>query len=170
MPCHRLAGLLVALLAADGLAACSKDSPVAPGADHHQVSAAVAPAALEPFLVRATLDPYRIQDLPNFMIHSKASSDFIVQQSMFTGTGPWHTHPGLSYAYVLQGHIKLQKFNRKEGCFETPVFGPGELYIKPPNELHRAIVVGDEPEWELIVRLDFPVGGPIATPADDPGC
>lgn len=170
MPCHRLAGLLVALLVAGGLTACSEDAPVAPDANHHQMTAAVAAAAPEPFAVRATLDPYRIQDLPDFMIHSKARSDFIVQQSMFTGTGAWHTHPGLSYAYVLQGQIKLQKFTKKDGCFETPVFGPGDVYIKPPNELHRAIVVSQEPEWELIVRLDFPVGGEIATPADDPGC
>jgi hypothetical protein len=44
------------------------------------------------------------------------------------------------------------------------------VYIKPPNEVHRAIVVGEEEEWELIVRLNFPVEGPIAIPADDPEC
>jgi hypothetical protein len=44
------------------------------------------------------------------------------------------------------------------------------VYIKPPNEVHRAILVGEEEEWELIVRLNFPVEGPIAIPADDPEC
>jgi len=41
------------------------------------------------------------------------------------------------------------------------------VYIKPPNELYRAIVVGEEEEWELIVRLTFPVEGPIAIPELD---
>jgi hypothetical protein len=125
---------------------------------------------LDAFTFRATLDPYKIHQLPDFMIHSKARSDIIIQRSMFTGTGAWHTHPGLSYAYVLQGQIKLEKFTKKDGCFETTVYGAGDVYIKPPNELHRAIVVGDEPEWELIVRLNFPVGGPIAIPATAPDC
>lgn len=160
---------MIALLAAGGLVSCSEDAPVAPGATHN-TSADVAAVALEPFTFRAPLDPYRVQQLPDFMIHSKARSDLIIQQSTFTGTGAWHTHPGLSYAYVLQGQVKLQKFTKKDGCFETPVYGPGDVYIKPPNEVHRAIVVGEEPEWELIVRLNFPVGGPIGIPADDPGC
>ena len=66
--------------------------------------------------------------------------------------------------------MRLQKFTRKDGCFLTAVYGPGDVYLKPPNEVHRAIVVSQEPEWELIVRLNFPVGEPIAIPADDPGC
>lgn len=169
MPCRRLARLTIAILVAGGTVSCSEDAPVEPGANHH-MTADVAAAALEPFTVSATLDPYRIHQLPDFMIHSKASTNFIIQRSMFTGTGAWHTHPGLSYAYVLQGRIKLQKFTRKDGCFETRVYGPGDVYIKPADELHRAIVVSEEPEWELIVRLSFPVGAPVAIPAEDPGC
>ena len=160
---------IVAVLAGITLAACSADAPVAPDAMHHGTGD-VAAVTLDPFTFRATLDPYRIHQLPDFMIHSKARKDLIIQRSMFTGTGAWHTHPGLSYAFVLQGHVKLQKFTKKDGCFETRVFGPGEVYIKPPNEVHRAIVVGEEEEWELIVRLNFPEGGPIAIPAGDPEC
>ncbi len=161
-------GIVVAVLAAGAFVACSEASPVAPDTMHHGTGE-VAAVTLDPFTFRATLDPYRIHQLPDFMIHSKARSDLIIQRSMFTGTGAWHTHPGLSYAYVLQGHVKLQKYSKKDGCTETQVYGPGDAYLKPPNEVHRAVVVGEE-EWELIVRLNYPAGGPIAAPADDPGC
>lgn len=167
---HRtLTSLALAVLAGAGFIACSEDAPVTPGGTH-QMTPDVTALVLDPFMFRATLDPYKIHQLPDFMIHSRARSDIIIQRSMFTGTGAWHTHPGLSYAYVLEGQARLQKFTRKDGCFLTAVYGPGDVYLKPPNEVHRAIVVSQEPEWELIVRLNFPVGGPIAIPADDPGC
>lgn len=142
------------------------------GLSGHSSHLASDPAALElePFTFRATLDPYRINQPPDFMIHSRARSDFIIQRSAFSGVGGWHTHPGLSYAFVIQGQIKLQKFTKKNGCFETRVFGPGEVYLKPADEVHRAVVVGEAEEVELIVRLNFPEGGPIAEAAPDPGC
>jgi hypothetical protein len=170
MPCRRLAGLLVAILTTGGLVSCSEDEPVAPDATHHMPADVAAAAALDPFTFRAPLRAHHIQQGSNFLIDMKARSDFIIQRSMFTGTGAWHTHPGLSYAYVIEGRVKLQKFTKEKGCFETRVYNPGDVYIKPPNQLHRAIVVSEEPEWELIVRLNFPIGGPIAVPADDPGC
>jgi mannose-6-phosphate isomerase-like protein (cupin superfamily) len=163
-----LTGLVLSMLAAGGVVSCSEDAPVSPSATSH-TTAGVAAVALEQFAFSATLDPYKIHGLPDFLIHSKTPSDLIIQRSRFTGTGAWHTHPGFSYAYVLQGHIKLQKYSKKDGCTETQVYGPGDAYIKPPNEVHRAVVVGEE-EWELIVRLNYPAGGPIAAPADDPGC
>ena len=128
-------------------------------------------AQVEPFLYRAPLDPFKIQQLPDFLMASRQRSDFVVQRAVFTpGVGGWHTHPGPSFAYVLQGHIQLQKFSEKDGCFEGPVYGPGDIYIKPANELHRAIVLGDEDEAELIVRFNIPQNGPIGIPAEDPGC
>jgi len=82
----------------------------------------------EPFIYRAPLDPYQILQLPHFMIQSRARSDLIIQRSVFApGVGGWHTHPSLSFAYILQGHIKLQKFTEKDGCFETPVYSPGKV-------------------------------------------
>ena len=160
---------IMSICTAGVMTACSEEAPVAP-AMMHDMTGNDAAVTLEAFTVRAPLDPYSIHQLPDFKIHSKARGDLIIQRSMFTGTGAWHTHPGLSYAYVLQGQVKLQKFTEKDGCSETRVFGPGEVYIKPPNEIHRAIVVGQDDEWELIVRLNFPEGGPIAFPAADPGC
>src|SRR5574341_748988 len=126
---------------------------------------------LDPFVVRAPLDPYRIFQLPDFMVHSRQRSDVIMQRAVFTpGVGGWHTHPGVSFAYVIQGNIQLQKYSPLGDCYFTRVYGPGDVYIKPANELHRAIVVGDQNEVEMIVRLNFPEGGAIGTPADDPGC
>lgn len=128
-------------------------------------------AQVEPFTYRAPLDPFQIHQLPDFMMHSRERSDFVIQRSVFRpGVGGWHTHPGPSFAYVVQGHIKLQIFTEKDGCFETPEYGPGDVYIKPANQLHRAIVLGDENEVELIARFNYPEGGPIGIPADDPGC
>jgi hypothetical protein len=69
-------------------------------------------SSLDPFTFRATLDPYRIQQLPDFMIHSKATSDLVIQRSVFApGAGPRHTHPGPSFVYVIEGEIKLEKHN-----------------------------------------------------------
>ena len=128
-------------------------------------------AAVEPFTYRAPLDPFKIHQLPDFLMHLRERSDFMIQRSVFTpGVGGWHIHPGPSFAYVLQGHIKLQIFTEKDGCIETPVYGPGDVYMKPANQLHRAIVVGEENEVELIVRFNFPEGGPIGIPIADPGC
>ena len=126
---------------------------------------------LDPPTLIAHLDPYRINQPPDFMMHSRATSDFIIRRSSFPpgDPGPWHTHPGLSFAYVIQGRIKLQKFTKHDGCFETAVYGPGEVYIKPPDEVHRVVVVGTEEEVELIVSF-FPSGAAYRTLVDDPGC
>ena len=131
----------------------------------------VAAQQLDPFVVRAPLDPYRIFQLPDFMVHSRARSDVIMQRAVFTpGVGGWHTHPGVRFAYVVQGHIQLQKYSPLGDCYFTRVYGPGDVYIKPADELHRAIVLGDQNEIEMIVRLNFPEGGAIGIPAADPGC
>lgn len=125
----------------------------------------------EPFTYRAPLDPFKIHQLPDLMMHLRQRSDFVIQRSVFTpGVGGWHTHPGPSFAVVIQGHIKLQLFSEKDGCSETQVYGPGDVYLKPANLLHRAIVLGDENEVELIVRFNIPEGSPLGIPAADPGC
>jgi quercetin dioxygenase-like cupin family protein len=132
---------------------------------------AVEAPAPEPFTYRAALDPLRIHQLPDFMMHLRDRTDLVIQRSVFApGVGGWHTHPGPSFAFVIQGHVKLQKFTEKDGCVETPVYGPGQAYIKPANELHRAIVVGEENDVELIVRFNVPEGGAVGILAADPGC
>ncbi len=143
---------------------------MAPGATHH-MTADVAAVALDPFTFRAPLDPYRIHQLPDFMIHSNARTDIVIQRSVFTpGPGMWHTHPGPSFVYVIEGEIKLERFAPKHGCTETPVFGPGSAYFEVANEVHRAVVVSPQSAVLLVTRFNIPVGGAITIPAADPGC
>jgi quercetin dioxygenase-like cupin family protein len=131
---------------------------------------AIAGVELEPFTFRAPLDPFRIRQLPDFLIRSKARTDIVIQRSVFApGPGMWHTHPGPSFVYVIEGQIKLDRFT-KGGCTETPVFGPGSAYSEIGNEVHRAVVVSHEPAVVLVTRFNIPVGGAITIPAADPGC
>ena len=130
----------------------------------------VAGVALEPFTFRAPLDPYKIQQLPDFQIHSKARTDIVIQRSVFApGAGMWHTHPGPSFVYVIEGEIKLER-STEDGCTETPVFRPGNAYSEVADEVHRAVVVSAEPAVVLVTRFNIPVGAAITVPAADPGC
>jgi hypothetical protein len=125
----------------------------------------------EPFTFRAPLDPYRILQLPEFMMRSTVQSDIVFQRLVFQpGVGGWHTHPGPSFVYVIEGEIKLDRFTTKLGCTETPVFGPGDAYFEVANEVHRAVVVSAESAVLLVTRFNMPVDGPLSDPADDPGC
>ena len=163
-----LAGTVLALLAAGGFVACSEDAPVAP--TEWITRRAIAGVELEPFTFRAPLDPYRILQLPDFLIRSKAKTDIVIQRSVFApGPGMWHTHPGPSFVYVIQGQIRLERF-KNGGCRKTPVFSAGNAYTEVGNEVHRAIVVSAEPAVVLVTRFNIPVGGAITIPADDPGC
>jgi quercetin dioxygenase-like cupin family protein len=145
-----------------------EDSGAAPMQEMPQIMQAA--MKLEPFTVRAPLDPFKIHQNPEFMVHSRAPTDLVIQRLVFApGTGGWHTHPGPSFIFVVQGEIKLQKFTKTDGCIETPVFGPGQAYFETGNEVHRAVVVSGEDAVLLVVRF-LPAGEPITTPADDPGC
>jgi quercetin dioxygenase-like cupin family protein len=162
--------IVVAVLAAGGFVACSEESPVATGVTHH-TTADVATLALDPFTFRAPLDPYRIHQLPDFMIHSNARTDIVIQRSVFApGAGMWHTHPGPSFVFVIEGEIKIERFTKKDGCTETPVFGPGNAYFEVADEVHRAVVVSAQSAVLLVTRFNIPVGGAITIPAADPGC
>jgi Cupin domain len=176
MPRRRLAVLIVALLVGGGFVACSEDAPVAPGVSHttmpgDHMSADVTTLALEPFTFRAPLDPYSIHQLPDFMIHSKARTDIVIQRAVFAvGAGPWHTHPGPSFVYVIEGEIKVERFNKKDGCTETPVHVPGNAYFEVADEVHRAVVVSAQPAVLMVTRFNIPVGQAFTIMADDPGC
>jgi quercetin dioxygenase-like cupin family protein len=170
MPYCRLAGPIVALLAVVGFLACSEEAPVAPGGTHH-MAPDVTPLVLDPFTFRATLDPYKIHQLPDFMMHSNATTDIVIQRSVFApGAGPWHTHPGPSFIIVLEGEIKIERFSPKDGCTETQVFQLNDGYFEVANEVHRAVVVSTQSAVLLVARFNIPVGGPFTIMADDPGC
>ena len=168
---HRsLAPLTAAVLAASAFVACSEEAPVAPGTTHH-MSGDVAATTLSPFTFRAPIDPYRIHQLPDFLMHSNARTDVVMQRSVFApGPGMWHTHPGPSFVYVVEGEVKLERFSRQDGCTETPAFGPGEVYFEVADEVHRAVVVSSQSAVLLVTRFNIPVGGAITIPAADPGC
>lgn len=177
MVVHRI-GLVCALTTAGALLlSCGRDSTpptaAAGGGDHgmHGGSASLVGTSLEPFTFRAPLDPYKIHQLPDFMAHSTVRSDVVMQRSVFNpGNGPWHTHPGPSFVYVIQGEIKLQRYDQKDGCFETPVYAAGAAYTEIADEVHRAVVVSAEPAVVLVTRFNIPVGGQVTIPAADPGC
>jgi hypothetical protein len=145
---------------------------VAPGASHTMTTDAAA-LVLDPFTFRATLDPFKIHQLPDFLMHSKARTDIVIQQIVLSATSPfgmWHTHPGPSFVYVIEGQTKLERFNPKDGCTETPVFGPGNAYFEIANEVHRAVVVSGQDAVILVTRFNIPVGEPFTIMAADPGC
>lgn len=163
--------LLVALLAARALAGCADDPPAAPTlTDHMGMSTDVGAVTLEPFTFRAALEPYRVQQLPGFQIHSKDRTDVVMQRAVFAvGAGMWHTHPGPSYVYVLEGAIKVEH-STEDGCSESPVRGPGEAYMELADQVHRAVVTSAEPAVVLVTRINIPVGGAFTIPAADPDC
>jgi quercetin dioxygenase-like cupin family protein len=163
-----LAAPVLALVAAAGFVACSEDPPVAPASMDHTTP--VAGVALEPFTFRAPLDPYKIHQLPDFLMHSQARTDIVIQRLAFApGAGMWHTHPGPSFVYVIEGEIKIER-STKDGCTETPVFQPGNAYSEIADEVHRAVVMSAEPAVVLVTRFNIPVGGAFTIPAADPGC
>ena len=150
--------------AADGRAA---------SADHglHGGSPGAVTAGLEPFTFRAPLDPYRIHQLPQYMAHSTVRSDIVIQRSVFApGAGPWHTHPGPSFIYVIEGEIKLERYDRQHGCTETPVYSAGMAYTEVAEQVHRAVVTSAQPAVLLVTRFNIPVGAPITTMVAAPGC
>ena len=167
--------LMVAVLIVAGASvACSTETPVAPAATHNMthMSATVATVTvLDPFTFRATLDPYRLHQLPDFMIHSNTRTDIVLQRLVFQpGAGAWHTHPGPSFVYVIEGEIRLDRYTDKEGCSQTPVSVAGAAYYEVADQVHRAVVVSAQPAVLLVTRFNIPVGGAITVPAADPGC
>lgn len=166
-PRHR--ATRIAALAAAVCLACSEKTPAGP--DMHQMSGPVADVTLDPFTFRAPLDPYSIHQLPDFMMVSKERTDVVMQRSVFApGPGMWHTHPGPSFVYVIEGELKLERYSPKQGCTETPVHGPGKAYFEVANQVHRAVVTSAEPAVVLVTRFNIPVGGAFTIPAADPGC
>jgi quercetin dioxygenase-like cupin family protein len=141
--------------------------------DHsiHGASANVTGSSLAPFTFRAPLDPFRLQQLPDFLMRSDARTDIVVQSLTFApGAGPWHTHPGPSFVYVIEGEIKVERVLEPHVCRPSAVFTPGSAYFEVGNQVHRAVVVSDIPAVLLVTRFNIPVGAPITVPAADPGC
>ena len=163
------------------LAACSDGTtPTTPTSGSERMSASLAAATqpgvtqiatVDPFTVRAPLDPYRIHQLPDFMIASTARKDLVIQRLVLpTGSLPWHTHPGPSIVIVEQGQIVVTVYDPKTGCVDSPVFGPGDTFYRLEEGVHRPTVVSTEDAVLSVVRFNIPVGGAITNFVADPGC
>jgi quercetin dioxygenase-like cupin family protein len=167
---------LISIAGTAALAAACSDSERAPTAVNRPNAAAapladVIPAPLDPFTYRASVGPYRILQLPDFMIQSHATSDVVMQRSVFApGAGAWHTHAGPSLVYVIQGQIKLTEWSEKTGCTDTPVRGPGEVYFEEGDHVHRAVVVSNQSAVLMVTRFNIPPGTPITNPVPAPAC
>jgi quercetin dioxygenase-like cupin family protein len=150
-----------------GLLAATPGAVAITGSSDGAFDAAV--SSQEPFTFRGELDPYRINQPSDLLINSLATTEVVMQRSVFLpSAGAWHTHPGPSFVLVEAGEIKLVR-STKSGCVETEVFGAGQAYVEVANEVHRAVVVSTENAVLHVTRL-IPAGAPITTPAADPGC
>jgi quercetin dioxygenase-like cupin family protein len=124
---------------------------------------------------RATLDPFRINQPPDFLIHSQSEKDVAIEKVTISPGGHtgWHTHPGPILAIVTEGQIKHTRFTEKDSCIEH-VFGPGEAeqaFIGVPNQVHMARNEGDVDAVLYITRFNIPVGGEITDSSPgNPGC
>lgn len=174
---RRIRSLTLALTVAGTwtLASCGDQGRTPTAADRASGSlppaGAVDAGALTPFTYRASIDPYKIQQLPDLLIHERVRSDVVMQRSVFTpGAGAWHTHSGPSFVYVIQGQIKLQEYSAHDGCTETAVRGPGDVYVEEGDHVHRAVVVSAESAVLMVTRLNIPVGGVITNPVSAPSC
>ena len=168
---RNLERLVIAALAAGGFFACSEEAPVAPGAHgSHDGAADVGTLALPEFYTfRATLQPYQIHQLPEFLIHSTAPRDIVMQRSVFPTTSIWHTHPGPSFVGVIEGEVRVERFDEKTGCTLSPLFVPGDAYIEIADQVHRLVVVSSTPAVVVVTRFNLPVGAnqPFTIPAAD---
>lgn len=177
--------ILAVAAAAAALTACNDRStpPTAVAPDHSAANphamhagmgmvAATSPVEVPtPYTFRGAIDPFRIHQLPDFLMHSNTRSDVVMQRNIFNpGAGPWHTHPGISFIYVVSGQLRLDQVVAKETCVETPVYSAGAVYYEEANQVHRAVVVSTDPAVVLVTRFNIPLGGPVTIPAADPGC
>jgi len=120
--------------------------------------------SLDPFTYRATIDPYRILRLPDFMIQQHTRSDIVIQRIVLKpGPGAWHT-TGPHFVYVIQGQLKRQEFSDKEGCTESVVHGPGDIFAAEGDHPGRPVVVSSENAVVLVTRFNIPIGSPILIP------
>jgi hypothetical protein len=163
------------------LAACDEPSTsparrleanAAPTTARREAPVALSDVALPtatPFTIRATLDPFFINQAPDFMIRSHVRADLVIQRLVSPpGEDVWHTHPGPSFGIVEQGQVMLTRYEK--GRCTSEVYGPGVAYYEVADQVHRVTVLGATPAVEYKVRFNNPVGAPTRTVVGDPGC
>jgi quercetin dioxygenase-like cupin family protein len=166
------ARFLAIALFVGGVAGCGDTpGPSAPATEHTMsASSHVGLQSMDPFTMRAPLEPFRILETPDLMIHSRADTDLVIQRLNFApGAGGWHTHPGPSFIVVAAGQIKLERYSPKSGCTETQVFEAGDAYFEVANEVHRAVVLSSEDAVLHVARI-IPAGAALSTQMPAPPC
>lgn len=154
------------------LAACNDEATSPAQRATQPVSAAVVSSQVLPeaFVTRARLDPFFINQAPELMMRSSVPTDLIIQRLVGApGPGGWHTHSGPTFSIVDQGQVMITTYSKKDGCVST-TYGPGQTYFEQAGEVHRATVVGSQSAVEYKARFYMPPGGPLSSPAADPGC
>ena len=97
------------------------------------VGAALAQAALAGSVLEAQTPaaaPIFEHDLPDVNLHNWALT---VREISYApgGTSAAHRHPGITIVYVLEGQIAS-----KVGDGPVKIYGPGEMFMEGPNDLH----------------------------------
>jgi quercetin dioxygenase-like cupin family protein len=122
-------------------------------------------------LGRATLGPFRIVLEPEPDPLSADTTDVTMHKVSMDvgGNSGWHVHPGPTFGVVTQGEVEFTRLT-KEGCVKQ-VFGPGEGFLEPANEVHIARNAGEEPLVIYLTRLNIPVGGATTDSSpEEPNC
>jgi hypothetical protein len=159
------------------LASCGDRSGTPTGAEPADHAATAPSDALprgvvelpEPFTVRASIQPYFINQMPELMLRSERTADLAIQRlvTQSGGGGGWHTHPGPSFAIVEVGAVRITRYDPKSGCTAI-VYGPGQpagrTYYEVAGEVHIATVVSTEAAVEYKVRFNTPPGAPFGAP------
>jgi hypothetical protein len=152
------------------LGACSDEATSPAARAPQRASAEVVPGKPLPeaFIVRAPLDAFFINQMPEMMFRSSITTELIVQRLVAEPTpGSWHTHTGPSFSIVDEGTVVLTRYTKKHGCVST-TYTKGDTYFEEAGEVHRAEVKGPGSAVEYKVRFYTPVGGSLSSPADDP--
>jgi quercetin dioxygenase-like cupin family protein len=99
-------------------------------------------------------------DLPDLTLHGWSVTAVEVQYAP-AGSSTAHRHPGLTFAYVLEGEIVSRVGDEPEKTYAT-----GEMWMETPGQLH-AVSRNASPTKpaRLLAILLAEKGKPLTTPA-----
>jgi quercetin dioxygenase-like cupin family protein len=104
--------------------------------------------------------PFFKHDLPDLTLHDWAVTAVEVDYAPGAGSNA-HRHPGLTFAYVLEGEIASKVGDEPEKTYAT-----GEMWMETPGQLHAVSrnASATKPA-KLLAILLAEKGKPLTTPA-----
>jgi quercetin dioxygenase-like cupin family protein len=100
-------------------------------------------------------------DLPNMNLNGWAVTAVEVNYPP-GGSSNAHRHPGITIVYVLEGKIRS-----KVGDGIEQTYGPGQMFLETPNQLHGVSRnFSDTKPAKFLALLLAEKGKPLTTPAD----